>query len=187
MLFVGTTTPPKGAGGALRAFVRAWQAAAATPAAARGGLLLLGVGHGMPDLRAEIEAQWAAVQAAGGTSWPAALPDAVHLLEASGNAMERFGWYAAGDVQVVNSECENYGLVTVEGSAASLPLLGTACGGTQEIIADGLTGLLHPPPSAGEASGALPAADAAATAVAAALAAAAAAAAAAASAAAASA
>lgn len=36
--------------------------------------------------------------------------------------------------------------------AASLPLLVTACGGPLEIVQDGVTGLLHPPPSAGEAA-----------------------------------
>ncbi len=36
--------------------------------------------------------------------------------------------------------------------AASLPQLATACGGTLEVVQDGVTGLLHPPPSAGAAS-----------------------------------
>lgn len=42
--------------------------------------------------------------------------------------------------------------MTVEGAGASLPLLATACGGSLEIVQDGVTGLLHPSPSAGEAS-----------------------------------
>ena len=49
-------------------------------------------------------------------------------------------------------ECESFGRVTVEGMAASLPQLATSCGGTLEVVQDGVTGLLHPPPSAGEAA-----------------------------------
>lgn len=52
----------------------------------------------------------------------------------------------------VLTECESFGRVLVEGMAASLPLLVTACGGPLEIVQDGATGLLHPPPSAGEAA-----------------------------------
>lgn len=36
--------------------------------------------------------------------------------------------------------------------AASLPQLATSCGGTLEIVQHNVTGLLHPPPSAGEAA-----------------------------------
>ncbi|KAI7843914.1 hypothetical protein COHA_002456 [Chlorella ohadii] len=49
-------------------------------------------------------------------------------------------------------ECESFGRVTVEGMAASLPQLATSCGGTLEIVQNNVTGLLHPPPSAGEAA-----------------------------------
>ncbi len=36
--------------------------------------------------------------------------------------------------------------------ASSLPQLATSCGGTLEIVQHNVTGLLHPPPSAGEAA-----------------------------------
>lgn len=39
--------------------------------------------------------------------------------------------------------------------AASLPQLATTCGGTLEIVQDDVNGLLHPPPSAGEAADAM--------------------------------
>ena len=39
--------------------------------------------------------------------------------------------------------------------AASLPQLATSCGGTLEVVQDGVTGLLHPPPSAGDAADAV--------------------------------
>lgn len=52
-------------------------------------------------------------------------------------------------------ECESFGRTTVEGMVASLPLLATACGGTLEIVQERVTGMLHPPPSAGEAADAV--------------------------------
>lgn len=39
--------------------------------------------------------------------------------------------------------------------AASLPQLATSCGGTLEVVQEGVTGLLHPPPSAGDAADAM--------------------------------
>lgn len=50
------------------------------------------------------------------------------------------------------TECEAFGKVTVEGMAVSLPLLATSCGGSMEIVQDGITGLLHPTPIAGAVS-----------------------------------
>jgi glycosyltransferase involved in cell wall biosynthesis len=63
-------------------------------------------------------------------------------------------YYAASDAFVMNSQGlgENFGRVTIEAMAFGLPVLGTAAGGTPEIVVDGVTGLLHPPGPAGEAA-----------------------------------
>lgn len=54
--------------------------------------------------------------------------------------------YAAADVYVINAQGigETFGRVTIEAMAFSLPVLGTAAGGTREIVEDNVTGLLHP-------------------------------------------
>jgi glycosyltransferase involved in cell wall biosynthesis len=56
-------------------------------------------------------------------------------------------YYLATDAFVMNTqdEGEAFGRVTIEAMAFRLPVLGTACGGTKEIVIDGVTGLLHPP------------------------------------------
>lgn len=55
-------------------------------------------------------------------------------------------YLAATDVLVQNSQArgECFGRITIEAMAFQLPVLGTAAGGTQEIIVNGSTGLLHP-------------------------------------------
>lgn len=55
-------------------------------------------------------------------------------------------YLAAIDVLVQNSQArgECFGRITIEAMAFKLPVLGTAAGGTTEIVLDGLTGLLHP-------------------------------------------
>jgi glycosyltransferase involved in cell wall biosynthesis len=55
-------------------------------------------------------------------------------------------YYAASDAFVMNSQGlgENFGRVTVEAMTFRLPLLGTRAAGTEEIVEDGVTGLLHP-------------------------------------------
>ncbi|KAI0523952.1 hypothetical protein KFK09_003316 [Dendrobium nobile] len=55
-------------------------------------------------------------------------------------------YLAAIDVLVQNSQGrgECFGRITIEAMSFQLPVLGTAAGGTTEIIVDGLTGLLHP-------------------------------------------
>jgi glycosyltransferase involved in cell wall biosynthesis len=61
-------------------------------------------------------------------------------------------FYLASDALVMNTqdEGETFGRVTIEAMAFRLPVLGTACGGTKEIVIDGVTGLLHPPGGAGK-------------------------------------
>uniref|UniRef100_A0A1D1Y888 Lipopolysaccharide core biosynthesis mannosyltransferase lpsB n=1 Tax=Anthurium amnicola TaxID=1678845 RepID=A0A1D1Y888_9ARAE len=55
-------------------------------------------------------------------------------------------YLAAIDVLVQNSQArgECFGRITIEAMAFQLPVLGTAAGGTTEILVDGSTGLLHP-------------------------------------------
>ncbi|XP_073103683.1 uncharacterized protein [Elaeis guineensis] len=55
-------------------------------------------------------------------------------------------YLAAIDVLVQNSQArgECFGRITIEAMAFQLPVLGTAAGGTTEIVVNGSTGLLHP-------------------------------------------
>ncbi|WCJ25033.1 UDP-Glycosyltransferase superfamily protein [Euphorbia peplus] len=55
-------------------------------------------------------------------------------------------YLAAIDVLVQNSQGrgECFGRITIEAMAFRLPVLGTAAGGTTEIVVNGSTGLLHP-------------------------------------------
>ncbi|XP_051224308.1 uncharacterized protein [Lolium perenne] len=55
-------------------------------------------------------------------------------------------YLSAIDVLVQNSQArgECFGRITIEAMAFKLPVLGTAAGGTTEIVLDGSTGLLHP-------------------------------------------
>ncbi|KAK9270538.1 hypothetical protein L1049_026119 [Liquidambar formosana] len=55
-------------------------------------------------------------------------------------------YLASIDVLVQNSQArgECFGRITIEAMAFQLPLLGTAAGGTTEIVVDGMTGMLHP-------------------------------------------
>ncbi|KAK4274801.1 hypothetical protein QN277_017975 [Acacia crassicarpa] len=55
-------------------------------------------------------------------------------------------YLAAIDVLVQNSQGrgECFGRITIEAMAFRLPVLGTAAGGTMEIVVNGTTGLLHP-------------------------------------------
>ena len=60
-------------------------------------------------------------------------------------------FYRSADAFVMNSQesGENFGRVTIEAMAFSLPILGTSKGGTKEIVLDEKTGLLHPVGEAG--------------------------------------
>ncbi|CAK9178485.1 unnamed protein product [Ilex paraguariensis] len=55
-------------------------------------------------------------------------------------------YLASIDVLVQNSQArgECFGRITIEAMAFQLPVLGTAAGGTREIVVNGTTGLLHP-------------------------------------------
>jgi len=52
---------------------------------------------------------------------------------------------AQADAVLVTSRCEAFGRVTVEAMRAGVPVIGSASGGTVELIEDGRTGLLYPP------------------------------------------
>ena len=51
---------------------------------------------------------------------------------------------AASDVLVVSSERESFGLTVIEALAVETPVVSTRCGGPEEILEDGITGLLVP-------------------------------------------
>jgi glycosyltransferase involved in cell wall biosynthesis len=53
-------------------------------------------------------------------------------------------YWSAAHVALMCSECEAFGLVTVEAMTAGLPVCGTNAGGTPEIIDAGVNGLLSP-------------------------------------------
>jgi glycosyltransferase involved in cell wall biosynthesis len=53
-------------------------------------------------------------------------------------------YWSAAHVGLMCSECEAFGLVTVEAMRAGLPVCGTNAGGTPEIIDPGVNGLLSP-------------------------------------------
>ena len=53
-------------------------------------------------------------------------------------------YLSAAHVGLICSECEAFGLVTVEAMRAGLPVCGTDAGGTPEVIDPGLNGLLSP-------------------------------------------
>jgi glycosyltransferase involved in cell wall biosynthesis len=69
-----------------------------------------------------------------------------------GETVDLKPYYLASDAFVMNTQedGEAFGRVTIEAMAFRLPVLGTACGGTQEIVVDGVTGLLHPPGNEGK-------------------------------------
>ena len=109
ILLVGSNFPHKGAGRLVQAFARAWQQAGSLSNSTPGRLLLVCIGPGMPGLEKEVQQAWAELQRAaqqGSTTAASAtddLPAAIHLLDSTVNATERLGWYAAADVQVLNS------------------------------------------------------------------------------------
>lgn len=71
------------------------------------------------------------------------IQDQVHFVNKTLNVAP---YLAAIDVLVQNSQArgECFGRITIEAMAFQLPVLGTAAGGTTEIVVNGTTGLLHP-------------------------------------------
>ena len=55
-----------------------------------------------------------------------------------------FDFLAAIDVLVISSEQESFGLMAIEALAMETPVVATRCGGPEESITDGVTGLLVP-------------------------------------------
>jgi glycosyltransferase involved in cell wall biosynthesis len=70
-----------------------------------------------------------------------AISDRVHF---AGHQDDAYPWMDAMDVVVNASFGESFGLVLVEAMALGKPLVATAAGGPQEIIEDGVSGLLVP-------------------------------------------
>lgn len=69
-----------------------------------------------------------------------------HLVHFVNKTMNVIPYLASIDVLVQNSQArgECFGRITIEAMAFQLPVLGTAAGGTREIVVNGTTGLLHP-------------------------------------------
>jgi glycosyltransferase involved in cell wall biosynthesis len=51
---------------------------------------------------------------------------------------------AAIDVLVISSEQESFGLTAIEALSVETPVVATRCGGPEEVLVDGITGLLVP-------------------------------------------
>lgn len=79
------------------------------------------------------------------------LQDCVHFVN---KTLTVAPYLASIDVLVQNSQArgECFGRITIEAMAFQLPVLGTAAGGTMEIVVNGTTGLLHPVGKEGVAS-----------------------------------
>ncbi|KAL6504422.1 hypothetical protein OROGR_026345 [Orobanche gracilis] len=71
------------------------------------------------------------------------IQDIVHFVNKTLNVAP---YLASIDALVQNSQArgECFGRITIEAMAFQLPVLGTAAGGTTEIVVNGTTGLLHP-------------------------------------------
>jgi len=70
--------------------------------------------------------------------------DCVHFLECVSRE-ELAGCYARADVFALPSTGEGFGLVFLEAMAFGRPVVAAACGGTIDLVEDGVNGLLVPP------------------------------------------
>lgn len=122
VLGAGRLSPEKGFGVLVEA---ARALCAAHPAA---GVVLFGEGA----LRADLERQVAALGLTGRVVLPGFRSDLDALI-------------GAADVVVLPSYTEGLPNVALEASAAGVPVVATAVGGTPEVIADGASGFLVPP------------------------------------------
>jgi phosphatidylinositol alpha-1,6-mannosyltransferase len=70
--------------------------------------------------------------------------DRVHFLQ-NLSREELAACYACGDIFALPSTGEGFGLVFLEAMAFGRPVVGAACGGTTDLVQDGVNGLLVPP------------------------------------------
>jgi phosphatidyl-myo-inositol dimannoside synthase len=80
--------------------------------------------------------------------------DCVHFLE-NLSREEVAACYARADLFALPSTGEGFGLVFLEAMAFAKPVVGAACGGTLDVIEDGVNGLLIPPGDVGALARAL--------------------------------
>jgi phosphatidyl-myo-inositol dimannoside synthase len=93
-------------------------------------LVAIGAGDDLPRLRM--------------TAHDLGVADRVHFLE--NLAREQIAaCYATAEIFALPSAGEGFGLVFLEAMAFSKPVVGASCGGTTDVIKDGVNGLLVPP------------------------------------------
>jgi phosphatidyl-myo-inositol dimannoside synthase len=80
--------------------------------------------------------------------------DCVHFLE-NLSREQIAACYARSDLFALPSTGEGFGLVFLEAMAFAKPVVGAACGGTLDVVEDGVNGLLIPPGDAGALARAL--------------------------------
>jgi glycosyltransferase involved in cell wall biosynthesis len=71
------------------------------------------------------------------------LPLRVHVFGRKASKEEIISLYQACDVLILNSICEAFGKVIIEGLSLRVPVLARDCGGPSEILTHNTTGLLH--------------------------------------------
>jgi glycosyltransferase involved in cell wall biosynthesis len=83
----------------------------------------------------------AVVLAAGTGEWPGGLGPDVRAL---GFVEDLPGLYHSADVVLSTSEYEGFGLTLAEAMAAGVPVVSTRVGGVEDVVEDGVTGILAP-------------------------------------------